>query len=185
MNQDNKALDELKHIYDEVKGWVHFAEGKHGALVAVNIVLIFKCTDFFININDKQIVGSKLFLIIIMSIFMIATGITMVSFIPNLKKVCDSNSCTCCNCKTDKILIFFGDISTYPSEKLYLHHFYKKYYNEDVKGDFSKLEQDYAKEIIINSRIANYKFILFKWAIYLEILGLILLLIFWISNISL
>ena len=183
MSEENNVLDELKHILEEVKTWLHFGESKHGALLAINLILIFKCTDFFINIEEKKIIGSKVFLIIIMTLYLFSTIISLISFMPKLNKLDDSDVDEDSNSTTNNLLNFFGDIKKYSSSKQYLRDVYYKYFNMEQTSNFPLIEQDYAKEIIINSQITNRKFKLFKWCVIIDILATIMLLIFWIGNV--
>lgn len=183
MSEENKVLDELKNILEEVKTWLHFGEAKHGALLAINLVLIFKCTDFFISIKKNIILGNKVFLICIMTLYIVSTIISFISFIPKLNKLDDSDVYKNGTSITNNLLNFFGDIKSYNSSKLYLRDIYKKYFNIEKINDFPSIEQDYAKEIITNSQITNNKFKLFKWCIRINILATIMLLIFWIGNV--
>ena len=183
MSEENNVLDELKHILEEVKTWLHFGEAKHGALLAINLILIFKCTDFFINIEEKKIIGSKVFLIIIMTLYLFSSIISLISFMPKLNKLDDSDVDEDSNSTTNNLLNFFGDIKKYSSSKQYLRDVYYKYFNMEQTSNFPLIEQDYAKEIIINSQITNRKFKLFKWCVIIDILATIMLLIFWIGNV--
>lgn len=183
MNEENRVLYELKGILEEVKTWLHFAEAKHGAILAVNLVLIFKCTDFFININHKQIVGNKILLMTIMTLYSVSTIISFISFIPNVHKLDDSIGCICNTGEPNKLLNFFGDIKEYNSSRLYLIHVYKKYFNIERRSEFPLIERDYAREIIINSKITNSKLKLFKWCVSIDILATIMLLVFWMGNV--
>lgn len=166
-------LDELKNILEEVKTWLHFWEAKYGALLAINLVLIFKCTDFIINIKENKIVGNKVFLICIMILYIVSTIISLISFIPKLNKLDDSYVCEDSTSATNNLLNFFGDIKSYSSSKLYLRDIYKKYFNIEKRSKFPLIEQDYAKEIITNSQITNSKFKLFKWCVRIDILATI------------
>lgn len=59
------------------------------------------------------------------------------------------------------VLIFFGSISNYNNSELYLKDLYKKYFDYDV-DDIPKLNLDYSKQILINSKITQNKLDLFK-----------------------
>lgn len=189
MDKDNniQITDELKNIFENINGWLKFAEAKNGALVAINGVFIFKCTDFFVNLGDRKIFGSKIFLISVMSFFLLALLFVFVSFLPNIGTIPDkeeNNDDKCTKCKDRKcenILIFYGDISKYTDPKLYLNDLYMYYYNIN-REEFAKKELDYAKEIIINSQITLQKYRMFKYSIIMDIIGLLLLLSFWIFN---
>lgn len=188
MDKDNnlQIVDELKNIFENVNGWLKFAEAKNGALVAINGVFIFKCTDFLINLNDKKVVGNKFFLLATMTFFLIALILVLVSFLPNVSKISDKeeNEDKCTKCKDrkcDNILNFYGDISKYNNPKLYLNDLYLYYY-DSTKEELNKKELDYAKEIIINSQITLRKFKMFKYSIRMDIIGLVMLLTFWIFN---
>lgn len=189
MDKDNnlQIVDELKSIFENVNGWLKFAEAKNGALVAINGVFIFKCTDFLINLRDGKIFGNKIFLIAIMTFFLIALLFVFVSFLPDVSKKSDeeeNEEDKCVKCKDRKcenILMFYGDIAKYTDPKLYLNDLYMYYYDSS-KEEFNKKELDYAKEIIINSQITLRKFKIFKYSIRMDIIGLLMLLTFWIFN---
>ncbi|MCJ8343695.1 MAG: hypothetical protein MJH09_12760 [Cetobacterium sp.] len=183
MSREDNVLVELKNILEEVKVWLHFGEAKHGALLAINLVLIFKCTDFFINIKENKIIGNKVFLMCIMSLYIVSTIISFISFMPKLNKLDDSDVCENEINITNNLLNFFGDIKSYNSSKLYLRDIYKKYFDIDRIKDFPLIELDYAKEIIINSQITNNKFKLFKLCVIIDILATIMLLVFWVGNV--
>lgn len=186
---DDKILSELKIILDEVKVWLHFAEAKHGALLAINLGLIFKCTDFFLDINKKVMIGNKKLLFIIIVLYIFSTIISFISFVPNVssfssliekklyklkKKFLRKNNI---NENKDVTINFYGNISNYDDYKKYLKDLYKKF-NVVKKDNFIGIHCDYSKQIIINSKITTNKFYLFKLAIYIEIIATILLIVF-------
>lgn len=118
-----------------------------------------------------------------MTLYLFSTIISLISFMPKLNKLDDSDVDEDSNSTTNNLLNFFGDIKKYSSSKQYLRDVYYKYFNMEQTSNFPLIEQDYAKEIIINSQITNRKFKLFKWCVIIDILATIMLLIFWIGNV--
>lgn len=85
--------------------------------------------------------------------------------------------------ENSRVLIFYGDINKYNSAKQYLKDIYKYYLEWDInKDDLNKYELDYAEEIVINSKIASYKYKCFKNALKLNGIGLLLLILYYIIS---
>lgn len=193
-NNENEPLEELKNILNQINNWLQFAEAKHGALLAINLVLIFECVDFFYSINKEEISGNKCFLFIIIILYCISTILSFISFVPKINTILGKISVfkklilivkkiklnffyKDKERNNKKILIFYGDICKYNDCKEYLKDFFYRYFNIR-KTNFEKIYIDYTSEILINSRIALSKYRLFKYSILLEIVATVLLCIF-------
>jgi len=180
LNNDNlkeEVLKELKDIFENVNRWLQFAEAKNGALIGINGVFLFKSVDFLFDIINGKLNGSKVLVTSSLLIFSVAMIIALKSFLPNTGVFEDkevNEEIQNIN-ENNMVLIFFEDICKYESSKLYLKDIYQYFfYNEITEENLSRRELDYAKEILINSRIASYKYKLFKRAIKLNFIAIIL-----------
>lgn len=142
---EDEEIETLKYIFDNINRWLSHAEGKQGALLAANIVIV---TTLGISITTFP-----LFIVIILQ---------LKSFLPNYKV----NIC-CCQ-KREKNLIFYYDIATnYKNE--YIEDIKKKY-NLKISNKFSK---DLCEEIVENSKICVRKYKSFETVLKCEIWALI------------
>ncbi|WIF95471.1 hypothetical protein [Caminicella sporogenes] len=177
---NNRSLEILKEIFENVNRWLQFAEAKNGALVGLNGFFLLKSIDFLFDVINGNIKVDVLLVGGIVAIFFLAMLIALKSFFPNTsvhKDKPDVNYTTISN--DDKILIFFEEICKYENCKLYLRDIYKYYLDIDVKiEDLKKIELDYAKEILINCRITSFKYKFFKIALVLNIIGISAILLF-------
>ncbi len=177
---DDRVVNILKEIFKNINEWLIFAETKNGVLISINGVLLFRLLDYLEKIAvDNTSLNIKMIWILII-IFLIAILIILKSFFPNNSTSVDENNNTSeYNYNSSRILIFYKDISQYKCSKLYLQDIYKYYLNMNIDvEDLNKYELDYAKEIIINSKIACYKYKCFKYALILNGLGILLLILF-------
>ncbi len=158
--------EKLKEIFSYVNYWTNFAEVKNGALVAINggciigILNVLLGTDYCIN-NWLRI-----YLMVALGLLILATGIALLSFLPMIGKFKDYGINDC----SDSILLYFGDIAKCKNTRQYVVSVYRDYLNEVKKEeDISKLEDDYAKEIIYNAKVTMRKYKCFKIALLLTI----------------
>lgn len=171
-------LNELKDIFENTNRWLAFAESKNGVLLGVNGLFLFKMLDWLNGVEDS-ILNTKMIWILLI-IFISTTLLILKSFFPNCSSFIDKEIDTCKESNGySRILIFYEDISKYESSKIYLMDIYKYYFKVDVDlKELTKHELDYAKEILINSRIASYKYKCFKWALKFNGFGILLLVLF-------
>ena len=170
-------LDDLKDIFDNINQWLIFAESKNGVLLGINGLFLFKMLD---NLNgvEESILNTKMIWLLLI-IFIVATIIILKSFFPICSVFEDKPVNLCKETDDSKILIFYEDISKYENSSMYLRDLYRYYYDTDIDlKDLLKYELDYSKEILINSRIASYKYRCFKWALKLNGLGVFFLILF-------
>lgn len=141
--------------------WLSFSEAKNAALVALNVAIIAVCTqvDMFGIIMQ----------IVLCVLFFCSTVCCLLSFNPNLKNKADAqNFDTIDNCN----LLFYGDVAKLGDSDSYIscvRDRYKLEYEENEKY----LYGDLAEEIVINSQIAVWKYRMFKYAIYGDILSIV------------
>ncbi len=175
-----EILDILKEIFDNVNKWLTFAETKNGVLLSINGLFLFRLLDCLEKIaSGNSLLNIKMIWILII-IFLVAIIITLISFFPKASPYVDKDDNVYNDENSDlRTLIFYGDISKYEYSKLYLRDIYRYYLNTSIDVEnINKYELDYAKEIIINSKIACYKYKCFKYALILNGLGILFLIIF-------
>lgn len=175
-----KSLEMLKDIFENTNTWLHFAEAKNGALIGVNGLFLLKSVDLLFEILSGNLKAGILIVSIQNIIFFTAILISLKSFFPNTNVYKDETEIYDSDASSgDRILIFYEDICKYQSSKLYLRDIYKYYMKTDIKiGKLKKIELDYAKEIFTNSKITSYKYKLFKCAMKLNFIGILVFLIF-------
>lgn len=143
--------------------WLSFAEAKNAALIAFNVAMIA----FLAELTTE----GPVFKTILLSLFVVSCIINMISFIPNTNNRVRKM-------KTNGFhdnLVFWNDIATLNDEKQYIDLVVEHYFPEmafDV--DHDKLSCDLASEIIINSKIAKRKYLLFRISLVVDILSFIL-----------
>ncbi|MCG4586313.1 hypothetical protein L0P56_12525, partial [Anaerosalibacter bizertensis] len=156
------------------------AETKNGILLSINGLFLFRLLD---GLDKQSLCNSNLnvrMIWILLIIFSVAIIITLKSFFPNCSVFIFKNIGIYKNdCESSRNLIFYGDISQYDCPKLYLKDIYRHYFNINIDTEnLNKYELDYAEEILINSKIAYFKYKSFKEALLLNGIGILLLLIF-------
>ena len=155
--------DRLRYILSTVNDWLKFAEAKNGALLGIDIAIIF---------GLFQVIGSEIsrgWIYLAISFTGLSALSALFSFIPQLKahpkgQQRQRNEGT--------NLIFYGHIAE-SNPELYLKALYSEVGTEEPPE--SKIELDYAHQIIINSRIALRKNRYFSIGLWLTVLGLFLL----------
>lgn len=173
-------LDDLKDIFENTNKWLIFAESKNGILLGLNGVILFKISDCLNGIEVTMLNTKMIWILFI--VFLISTVIILKSFFPNYSTFMDKPINMCKEVYDgSNVLMFYEEISKYESSEMYLRDLYKYYFDKDVEPqNMKKYELDYAKEILINSRITSSKYKHFKWALRLDSLAIILLVIFYV-----
>ena len=145
--------------------WLSFSEAKNAALVALNIAIIA----VFTQVDILGMVLQSVFCIF----FLASTLCCLISFSPNLKNKADEQNVEFIkNCN----LIFYGDIAKLSDSDTYLScvkNRYKFEFDENEKYLF----KDLAEEIVINSQIAVRKYRMFKNAMVIDVLAVVILVI--------
>ena len=49
----NEALNMLKEIFENINRWLQFAEAKHGALIGINGLFLFKSVDYIFGLLEE------------------------------------------------------------------------------------------------------------------------------------
>ena len=170
------GLDILKDIFENTNRWLQFGEAKNGALIGINGLFLFNSIDYLFDILNGKLNVNIFIVGIMITIFGFSTIGSLISFMPNMSKMINNMELTSeHNCKDDGVLIFFEDICKYESPEIYLKDIYKNYLSFNIEiENLEKLELDYAKEIIINSKIASYKYKLFKIGVKLNLVAIVI-----------
>lgn len=161
--------DKLKDIFDNTNNWLKYAEAKNGILLALNGTCFFGVLSFFKDAPDYL---QGLFIYSTLPTLLVATIILIISFLPILNKFFPKSHDLSKESINNMNLIYWGDIRKL-TPSIYLKNAYKLYYNQD-KNEFDRIELDYAQQILINSEIANRKFIFFKLAGYIDLISIVL-----------
>lgn len=158
----NKFHSNLEDFFDKqlerVNYWLSFAEAKNAALIAFNIAVVAFVADF-----QKSF---PLISTIIMVCFVLSCIICLISFFPKTENRPKEKKAK----RKNDNLIFWGDIAFFENEGRYIECVISRYFpGNTLNGEPNKMCYDLASEIIINSRIAQYKYSCFKNAIKVDI----------------
>lgn len=177
---DKNALEILKDTFENTNRWLQFAETKNGALIGVNGLFLFKSVDYLFEILNGKLKANICIVGFMTAVFFLAIILALKSFFPNTSVTKEKTSISENDDEgRDRILIFYGNICMYQNPSVYLRDIYKYYLETNVKvKDLKKMELDYAKEILINSRITSYKYRLFKLALKLNFIAIIIFCVF-------
>lgn len=162
-NQHKIVQEQLLQMFNNVNNWLVFAEAKNAAIIAFNIA----CLTFICSVNwfDKFKICYLVFFGMLVS-----TIIALISFFPQTGKQTKNEGY---NYNSDN-LIFFNDIAKYGKEE-YLKAVFRTYAQVNISNDeILKIENDLADAITCNAVITTKKYKLFKVALIIEILMLLL-----------
>ena len=160
-----KCMEFLDKQLGHVNSWLTFAEAKNAALIALNIAVIGVV---FEHLSACKILAAGL------SILFAASALfNLISFWPNdtsrPTKLVGGRSIDSLN------LAFWGDIAAVKNQDQYLDLVISQYFpGLVIQEGCRKLFIDQASEIVINSRIAAWKYHLFKTSLLFDIIGIII-----------
>lgn len=154
--------DRLKYILTTVNEWLRFAETKNGALFAANGVIAVGIANV-LAIAPQINVYIRLYLLALIVFLMFSAACCILSFVPQIKIPWFVP--TSKNAGAFDSLVFYGDIAKYECED-YLKALHKRYGNGEIEPPITSIERDYAQQIIINSRIAMWKYQWFRVAVW-------------------
>lgn len=165
---DHKEL--LQQIYENTNVWLHFAEAKNAAMVALNIAILAAVMS-----SDYLQVNLWLFSLVVIGLLG-SIFIEIMSFWPINKKIEKM-----VNNNISKNLLNYAYIATLEEED-YLKRLYRDYWEKPQENynTIPQIEKDYCAEIIDNARITIRKQKMFKKSVQVTlsmIVGLILLVI--------
>ncbi len=153
--------DRLRYVLSVVNEWLKFAEAKNGALLAVDVAIVFGILQLTSNASSRGWIPFAISLIGLSAIS------ALLSFIPQLKVTSPKE-----RKGDDKAtsLIFYGHFAKYQPES-YVKTMYSRVGIE--APSITPIELDFAQQIIINSRIALRKNRYFSAGLWLTVLGLV------------
>jgi len=160
-----KSEAKLEDILNRTNDWLKFAETKNGAFVALDCAIIFGLCRLFLSFESpSQYLMIYIYLGVLMLLCAVIVG--FLSFIPRLTPPWAVKFPT----KLNSINIFyFGDICSL-TPRTYLDEYYKAC-NE--QGNYTELDIQYSKQIVINSKIAFIKYSQFNIVTWFTISALI------------
>lgn len=158
--------ERLQYILSSVNDWLKFGESKNAALLAANVAIAFGLLSQF---QSKQTLPILITICtcVVLGIFILASAICMASFMPKLRipektktaKVTPNDS-----------LIFYGHVSTFNPHDYLVALYNRTGLNSD---SISTMEEDYARQIIVNSGIALWKYQCFRVALIITMVAVI------------
>lgn len=157
--------DFLKEQLERTNYWLSFAEAKNAALVALNIAVIAVCTQIdFLDVTMQ---------VLLCVLFIASTFCCLKSFSPkiNNKATGDDTIAT-----ENYNLIFYADVVKIGNADKYLDKLQENYefeFHEKEKNEC----RDLAEEIIINSEITMSKYRLFKKAIKIDMITILVFIV--------
>ncbi len=154
METECKLVKLLEKQLERTNYWLSFAEGKHGALLAINTVIIAAV----FNASDKM---SLCIVNLIIYGFISSCVVCLYALYPNMKSEDSSN------------LLYYLNISKIKTGNEYAGLAKKKYSTGTDNIEYNALGRDLAEEIIINSKIAVFKYQLFRIAVIIDIITLV------------
>lgn len=154
----------LKEQLERVNYWLSFGEAKNGALIAINMALMALLIELF-----KY---APLLCTITLICLALSNCICLLSFVPDLTSNNAGNS-NSIDIKSINLL-FYSDIAKLDKEQ-YIDALKIEYTDLFDKESFEgKRELDYVSEIYTNSCIAARKYHLFRKAVYIDLIAMVL-----------
>ena len=168
MSSKNERISLLQYIFDNVTGWLHFAEAKNAAIIAFNIALMAA-------IFSSDFLQQCIFIFCILAILLTGSiAISLWSFIPINSPLPKSKTSS----SIPPNLIHFAYLAGLDCgeclEQLYINYWETPQPNPN---DFTAIEKDYCNEIIQNSRITLRKQNFFKNGLIVDFISLVVLVI--------
>lgn len=152
---------ELANILDRTNDWLKFAEAKNGAILVLNCAVLFGALQ---SLNKEAPPPLLMEWFLINLIFFLAAGI-LFSTASLISRLTPPLWIKFPERKAAPNILYFGDISSL-SEDSYLAEYYKTL---EIQGKPSKLDSQYANQIVTNSKIAYIKYRLFNVSAWLTI----------------
>jgi hypothetical protein len=176
---DEKFIDKLLKLFQNVNDWLKYAEAKNAVLLAFSGAVITAVVTY-LSTASKPLASLKIGLLINVSLLALCSLITAVSFLPKT----DLEHFNWLNSKPSKVnnrnlkptdnLYHFGDLQKYKSSEL-VDAINNSYFNGSINQPYKKEHLDITNQIITNSQIAIIKFSLFTKAIWILILSILVI----------
>ena len=165
----NDLSEHFEKQLERTNTWLSFAEAKNAALIAFNVSMIAVLSDV---LSDYIVL-----LVILAILLLISTIVALLSFMPEIKNVSSDEK----DVQEANNLLFFGDIAKCNDKTDYIEKTKKRYFlSIDTEIENENINTDLASEILINSRLTVKKYNLFKVALMIDFLFLMLTAVFFI-----
>ena len=167
MPEQKEPSDKLKFILDNVNNWLKFAESKNAALLVANSAFIFPLLRLIVDNKTNRFLYLLFFICIVLAA--ISACICLFSFVPQISI---PSSFTGKYVQEEHAnLIFYGHIAKFTPKRYWEALRTQNIISEEYAQD--KFLADIANQIVINSRIAHNKYIVFRIAIWLTVAAII------------
>lgn len=166
----NEELNNLlEKIFSNINDWLHFAEAKNAA----NIALVGAFITAIFNTENINILSYLICIILVVS------GVcSLISFIPRIEEKTDATEKKTANNELDEEnLLFYENIKMY-SANVYLRKIIMMYFDNNKEIEIGKYQIDLSNEIIYNSGIVSIKYTCFRYAIILDIVAFVILAVY-------
>ena len=157
--------ERLRYTLDQVNDWLRFAETKNATLIVVDAGAVLAITRVAEEICWNTPEGIWVFTMVLF--LLLSCILAMISFLPD---VIPKGKSPTGSPREDANLLFFGDLAHY--DRLSLLQAIAKQEDSSIPDNSAVLE-DYAEQIITNSRIALRKYKFFRWAMWLTVAGVV------------
>lgn len=158
--------ERLNRIFSNINEWLKFAEAKHAVIIGLNGVGIWALLRPTSNLFSTDISGEVKILVFGFTCSLI---LSLLSFFPRTAVpyhwLFRQNGIN----DTDNLL-FYNDIKKYNSA-IYLEKLCESI--NKPKHNSTKLEAQYAEQIIFNSKITSYKYFMFKLSLLTDIIAIL------------
>lgn len=163
----NQLSEQLRRLLSDVNDWLRFAESKNAVIIGLNGAAIFGLLSTFPRMFVRTGLVSQL---AIWSIAMLSlsTVVSLLSFLPRLELTQIYKSS---RKGTSLNLLYFGSIAALEPDDLISG---LSATDELHTRAPSKLDWQYAQQIVNNSRIAVTKYRLFTLAVWIDLFGIAL-----------
>lgn len=159
--EQNNVNELLEKVFENINSWLNFAEAKNAANIALVVAMI--AAIFSLDTNW--------WIVCILVVFVMSGILSLITFIPKMGTVFMNKN----KKKQNPNLLYFGDIYVYSGDE-YLFLVYKEYIKKG-KLKYDKYEKDLADEIVYNSAVAMMKYTYFKFAVKLDIVAFVVLVV--------
>lgn len=159
-------METLKYIYSLVAEWLKFAESKNIALIVFNSSIMLGLLTGLTTIVTWEILF-KVSMLILFVFNLISIICVLCAVFPRIKKNLAFNK----SYSPDDNLFFYADLAHYDTNQLLTA--LKDNYGESVDPT-STAQKALARQIVINSVIANLKYKWFKIAWWVTVVGIAL-----------
>ena len=153
--------ERLRNTLSTVNEWVRFAEGKNAALLVADGAAVFGI--FQVHAGRDLHWAIDLYSVVAITLLVASAAICLVSFVPELR-ISWSSSPKQTSPKDN--LLFYGHIANY-SPREYLESLCRQS-NTSVES-LGQIQEYYAEQIVVNSRIARAKYRCFNSAVFLTL----------------